>query len=67
MSRKYAAVLAVILLAGLSGCATVSVTAEVDSASTIESYDMNISTSTTGTGSSSGRQNKMGTTVLRTR
>lgn len=47
MSRKYVAVVAVVLLAGLSGCATISVTADVGGADTIDRYEMNISTSTT--------------------
>ncbi|MFC6613694.1 hypothetical protein ACFQAS_01755 [Halopenitus salinus] len=47
MNRKVLAAVAVALLVGLSGCATISVTAEVGDANTIERYDLNITTSTT--------------------
>lgn len=47
MERRYLAVLGLILLIGLSGCATIEVTAEVGDADTLDRYEMNISTSTT--------------------
>lgn len=47
MNRKVAAAVAVVMLASLSGCATVSVTADVSDADTIDRYEMNITTSTT--------------------
>lgn len=47
MNRRLLAVVGVILLVGLSGCATVSISAEVSDANTVEEYEMNISTSTT--------------------
>jgi len=47
MNRRFLAVIGVILLVGLSGCATIEVTAEVEDANTIDRYEMNISTSNT--------------------
>ena len=47
MNRKLLAILCVGLLVGLAGCATISVTSDVNSDGTIERYEMNISTSTT--------------------
>lgn len=46
MSRV-AALIAVLVLVGMSGCATVSITTEVGDAHTIERYDFNVTTSTT--------------------
>jgi hypothetical protein len=47
MNRRLLAVAGLVLLVGLSGCATIEVTAEVGDANTIDRYEMNISTSTT--------------------
>lgn len=47
MKRRFLAVLGVIILIGLSGCATVSISAEVNDVNTIDEYEINISTSTT--------------------
>lgn len=47
MNRKFVAAIAVVMLATLSGCATISVTADVGDADTLDRYEMNISTSTT--------------------
>lgn len=47
MNRKLVAAIAVVMLASLSGCATISVTADVGDANTLDRYEMNISTSTT--------------------
>ena len=47
MERKHIGVIGVILLIALSGCATVSVNAEVGDANTVDRYELNITTSTT--------------------
>ncbi|MDB2283674.1 hypothetical protein PM038_00090 [Halorubrum ezzemoulense] len=47
MNRRLLAVAGLVLLVGLSGCATIEVTAEVGDANTIDRYEANISTSTT--------------------
>lgn len=47
MNRKLLAIAGLVLLIGLSGCATIEVTAEVGDANTLDRYEMNISTSTT--------------------
>jgi len=47
MNRKILAMFGVLLLVGLAGCATISVTSDVSSDGTIENYEMNITTTTT--------------------
>lgn len=47
MNRRLLAVVGLVLLVGLSGCATIEVTAEVGDANTIDRYEANITTSTT--------------------
>lgn len=47
MNRRLLAIAGLVLLVGLSGCATIEVTAEVGDANTIDRYEMNVSTSTT--------------------
>lgn len=47
MNRRLLAVVGLVLLVGLSGCATIEVTAEVGDANTLDRYEMNVTTSTT--------------------
>lgn len=47
MTQKKIAILSVLLMIGLAGCATISVSSEVGDTETIERYELEINTSTT--------------------
>lgn len=48
MNRRLLAVAGLILMIGLSGCATISISADVNDANTVDEYEINVTTSTTG-------------------